>query len=90
MSYEVDWRPVAVDGLARLWNAGSDRAAITAASHAIDQALARDPRSVGESRTGTTRLLIEEPLAVLYEIVEDDRRVYVLKVWRARRPRNLS
>jgi hypothetical protein len=83
MSYDVAWRPVAEQQLARICNAAADRSDVTRASHEIDQDLARDPRSVGESRTGATRILVKEPLVALYEIVEDDRRVWVLKVWRA-------
>jgi hypothetical protein len=73
---------VAEGRLADLWTAGPDRAAVTAAADTIDSMLARRPRDLGESRPGGTRILIEKPLAVLYEVVEDDRRVYVLDVWR--------
>jgi hypothetical protein len=82
MKYEVVWRPVAEGRLADLWTAGPDRAAVTSAADAIDSTLARRPRDLGESRRGGTRILIEKPMAVLYEVVEDDRRVYVLDVWR--------
>ena len=82
MRYEVVWRPVAEGWLADLWTAGPDRAAVAAAANEIDLLLAQRPRDVGEARAGSTRILIEEPLAVLYEVVEDDRRVYVLDVWR--------
>ena len=82
MRYEVVWRPVAEGWLADLWTAGPDRAAVAAVANEIDQLLAQRPWDLGEARGGTTRILIDEPLAVLYEIVEDDRRVYVLDVWR--------
>jgi hypothetical protein len=81
MSYTVVWRPVADEQLAAAWVAATDRNAMTAAAAAIDRALARDPLGEGESRTGTTRILIERPLAALYEVIADDRRVFVLKVW---------
>jgi hypothetical protein len=80
--YQVVWRPVAEGWLADLWTAGPDRTAVTSAADGIDTLLAINPWDIGESRAGTTRILIEEPLAVLYEIVEDDRRVYVMDVWR--------
>jgi hypothetical protein len=81
MSYSVVWRPVADEQLADAWMAAADRNAVTAAAAAIDRALEHDPLGQGESRTGTTRILIERPLAALYEIVADDRQVFVLKVW---------
>jgi hypothetical protein len=82
MKYEVVWRPVAEGWLADLWAAGPDRAAVAAAANEIDHVLASRPWDAGEARAGTTRILIEEPLAILYEVVEDDRRVYVLDAWR--------
>ncbi len=81
MSYDVVWRPAAEDGLADVWAAAADRAAVSEAANEVDRALAQRPWTAGESRVGTTRILIEEPLAVLYEVVEDDRRVFVLDVW---------
>ncbi|HEX4588899.1 MAG TPA: hypothetical protein VH120_03160, partial [Gemmataceae bacterium] len=82
MKYEVVWRPIAEGRLADLWTAGSDRREVTTAANTIDSTLSRTPRESSESRPGGTRILIEQPLAVLFEIVEDDRRVYVLDVWR--------
>jgi hypothetical protein len=43
--------------------------------------LQRDPRGIGDWRLGMTRVAIVDPLGVLYEIVEDDRRVLILSVW---------
>ena len=43
--------------------------------------LATTPRSVGESRAGNVRILFLGPLAIDYEIVEDDCMVTVLAVW---------
>jgi len=60
-----------------------DRTIVTFAAQEIDRQLSRDPRGIGESRTGASRIFVEEPLAVLYEIAEDDRRVLVLSVWLA-------
>lgn len=81
MIFDVIWRPRAEKALAQLWLAAADRQAITIAAHSIDQQLRRDPNSIGESRTGATRILIVEPLAVLYEVIDDDRRAFVLSTW---------
>lgn len=47
MNYSVMWRQAALQSLAAIWNAATDRNAITAASHAIDTALAVSPHTVG-------------------------------------------
>jgi len=83
MSYSVVWRPKAETNLAEAWLASKDRLAVTRAAHEIDRQLQHDPQRAGESRIGTVRILIEEPLAALYEVVEDDRRVFVLSVWQS-------
>jgi hypothetical protein len=82
MKYEVVWRPIAEGRLADLWTAGPDRGEVATAANTIDATLGRKPRESSESRPGGTRILIERPLAVLFEIVEDNRRIYVLDVWR--------
>ncbi len=68
--------------MADLWTAGPDRAAIAAAADEIDNLLARDPTAVGESRTGTRRLLFRGPLAALIDVRAAERTVYVLAVAR--------
>src|SRR6266853_743657 len=66
MNYRVIWIRKALDELTTLWTAASNRAAVTAASHLIDQQLARDPLNYGESRGGADRIAFEAPLAVLF------------------------
>ncbi len=80
MRYTVTWHPSAIEELARIWLTGDDREAITAAAHAIDQALALDPQKRGEDFYGD-RLLVALPLAVTFTVREDDRIVQVLQVW---------
>ena len=82
MRYEVEWHPTAENELAQLWIDAVNRSEVRSAGDAIDRALGRDPYLDSESRTGTTRIKIEPPLAVLFEVIEDDRKVKVLKVWR--------
>ncbi|HEV3339060.1 MAG TPA: hypothetical protein VG125_01850 [Pirellulales bacterium] len=43
--------------------------------------MARNPESVGELRFDTVRTLAIPPLGVDYEVVDQDRIVYVLSVW---------
>jgi hypothetical protein len=82
MKWTVVWRPTAESRLAELWTEAADRDAVARAADQMDARLARDPQTQGESRSETTRLLIIEPLAVLFDISELDRLVAVLKVWR--------
>jgi hypothetical protein len=78
MNYTVVWRPTAEQQLAAIWLAAADRASVTTSAHRVDQILASSPLSEGRWLLGTTRLLIVPPLGVVYEVVEDDKRVYVL------------
>ena len=55
-----------------------DRGAVAAAADAIDASLEQDPLSEGESREAGTRILIVPPLAVLFDVLEQDR---VVSVW---------
>ncbi len=82
MNYSVVWRPKAEQELAALWPGASDRKAATASAHRIDQFLGANPADQGRWLIGVTRALIVLPLAVVYEIIEDDRQVRVLTVWR--------
>jgi hypothetical protein len=79
--YEVRWKRSALDRVAELWLDAVDRQAITDAVDAIDQALISDPINMGESRTGSVRVLFEPPLGVFFEIDEQAKKVQVLKVW---------
>jgi hypothetical protein len=84
MRYTVVWLSSAQNRLASLWtNAdASDRPAITSAANRIDQQLAHDPASAGESRSQGRRLLFVLPLAVVFKVYEPDRKVVVLSVRR--------
>ena len=51
------------------------------APNAIDHALAHDPQGKGEEFYDD-RLLVATPLAVTFTVMENDRLVQVLQVWR--------
>jgi hypothetical protein len=82
MKFTVVWQRQAEAALATLWTQASNRNAITKAANAIDALLRREPEKHGESRAGSTRILIIPPLAVRYQIREQDRLVVVAAVWR--------
>src|SRR5437016_1781735 len=62
--FQVEWLQTVLDALADLWTQAdsSQRQAITAASHAIDQRLSKDPHNEGESRSGGFRIMFAPPL----------------------------
>lgn len=50
----------------------------------IDRLLTRDPETMGEARFDTVRTLAIPPLGVDYEVIVDDRLIYVLSAWKSR------
>jgi len=81
MIFTVSWTEPALQMLAAIWAAATDRNGIPRASHEIDQALRVDPDTVGYSTFDTVREYFHSPLGVEFEVIEPDRLVYVLSVW---------
>jgi hypothetical protein len=82
LNYSVHWTDDALDELAAVWTAAADRNAVTAASHRLEQDLARDPYGRGIARNASVnRTATDLPLGIDYEIIEDDKKVRVLRVW---------
>jgi hypothetical protein len=82
MNYDVIWEPPAENDLAAVWLAAPDRTAVAQAAHRLDQDLARDPYAIGFPRNSSVnRTVTDLPLGVDYEIIEDDKKVRVLRVW---------
>ena len=80
MKYTVTWRPSAASRLSEIWMESLDRPGVTDAANGIDSVLALCPQEQGEERDEGTRILIVPPLAIIYEVSDDDRRVTVLSV----------
>jgi hypothetical protein len=85
--FTVRWVRSALNDLADIWNQADsgDRDAISSAANRIDKSLTTRPSEQGESRAQGRRVLIELPLVVVFEIVEQDRFVRVLQVRRPTR-----
>jgi plasmid stabilization system protein ParE len=81
MRYTVSWKQDAQARLAEIWLDSPEQASVSAAADEIDRILAIRPLEVGESRVANSRILLHSPLAVLYEVSDDDRRVEVWSVW---------
>jgi hypothetical protein len=75
--FRVIWRKSIVEidlagFVVRLMEQGRPIAEITRAMQQIDQTLAEDPVNQGESRSNFERILIVSPLAVTYEVHEEE------------------
>jgi hypothetical protein len=82
MSYTVIWEPPAENNLADVWLAAPDQLAVTQAAHRLDMALAQHPFAIGIARNSSVnRTATDFPLGIDYEIIEDDKKVRVLRVW---------
>jgi hypothetical protein len=82
VNYVIEWTARAVNQLAAIWLAAADQLAVTQAAHRLEQALARHPLVIGIPRTSSVnRTVIDLPLGMDYEIIEDDKKVRVLRVW---------
>jgi hypothetical protein len=82
MTYSVAWTAAALNALAQIWNLSADRNAVTTASHELEQTMERRPLGFGEARgSSVLRIAFRPPLGIEFEIIEDDKRVRVLRVW---------
>lgn len=82
MRFTVALTPIAEQHLAAAWLASPDRPAVTAAAHQIEQKLAADPLTAGESRaSGVSRVDYIPPLGFTFDVVVDDATVYVTAIW---------
>jgi len=80
MRFTVIWSQFAQDQLAELWLNATDRNAVTAAQHQVDQLLRVDPDQQGIPFFGS-RLLLVAPLHVAFTINVMDMQVEVYDVW---------
>jgi hypothetical protein len=80
MKWTVIYRPAAADELAAIWLNAENRPAVASAADAIDKHLGIDPLSAGESRAEGSRVLIEDPLAVFFDVNVQDRTIAVWAV----------
>ena len=80
MRFTVIWSQDALDQLADLWTASTNRNAVTAAQHQVDQILRVDPDTQGVPFYGD-RLLFVAPLHVAFSVNRMDMIVEVFDVW---------
>jgi plasmid stabilization system protein ParE len=80
MRYTVTWLPNAENELADIWNRAKDKRSVTAASNHIDRELKNNPQDKALF-LDPDWAYIEPPLAVVFQILEDDRKVDITQVW---------
>jgi hypothetical protein len=79
MRFTVIWTAAALDDLMAIWiSFPGRRRDVTQAADEIERALRVDPQDKGRPYDGD-RILIKSPLAVVYSINEDDRKVEVIE-----------
>jgi hypothetical protein len=81
VNYSVAWSDIALAALAAVWNASSNRNAVTRAADRIERAIAADPHGAGVPTFDTVYELALPPLAVEYEVVDADCRAFILTCW---------
>jgi hypothetical protein len=91
MNFRVIWLFDALDRLANSYlyarRHGRDPEAITRAMARIDSDMERGPATLGESRAGSRRVYIVNPITVFFEVHEDEHVVAVTAVRYHRRER---
>lgn len=82
MKWTVVYLNSADERLVNIWMNAPDQAEVTRAADLIDRRLRRDPYAFSESREANLRIMIEAPLAIGYDVSDDDRMVTVWSFWR--------
>ena len=85
MKYRVLWSPQAEQRLESIIKRAAAPVEVVDASQKIDWQLLSAPNSFGESRSDQLRIGFAEPLAVLFEVMDDVRTAIVYDVWRTDR-----
>lgn len=81
--FRVRWTRPALNELASLWIAADsgERKSITRATRSVDQRLAVQPLTEGESRPNGRRIRFEAPLGIIFRVSSNDLVVRILEVW---------
>jgi plasmid stabilization system protein ParE len=85
MKFTVLWTPTAERDLAELWEQSADREAVRSAADTLDSLLREDAHLRGESRYDSLRILLAAPLGIDIDVDQENRTVWVLRVWRYER-----
>jgi hypothetical protein len=78
VSYFIDWKPDAINGLTAAWLAATDKQSVNDAEADITSLLARDPMAVGSPLSEGLRELTIPPLVAFYSV---DPSSQIVEVW---------
>lgn len=81
MNYTVAWSEDALDQLTTVWLAATNQLAITGAAHRLELALADQPFIGNRRNSSVNRTATDSPLGIDFEIIEDDKKVRIIRVW---------
>jgi len=82
--YSVLWSQKAEDALAESWLDASNRNSISIATAFIETALGQRPFRVGNPLgSSVNRHVVIPPLGIVFDIIEDDKKVIVQSCWLA-------
>lgn len=81
MNYAIWWSDLAENALIEIWLLSPDRNAVTRANDEIERILAAAPHTTGVPVFDTVREYTHPPLGVEFEVIDADRRVFILTVW---------
>jgi hypothetical protein len=73
MRYTVVWTSKAQSQLAEIWLEAKNRSAMSLVADELDELLSWDPLTAGEALYQMTRLFVRAPLAIIFEVIPDDR-----------------
>jgi hypothetical protein len=88
MRYRVSWDPAAFRRLVQIWVAAQEPASAIQAFDEIERILSNDADSQGESRRSERRILIVQPIGVIFRARPELGEVLILDAWliRTRKP----
>ncbi len=81
MNYTVAWSRDAINQLTLVWLAAANRNAVTQAAHRLEEALAQQPYIGRRRNSSVNRTVTDSPLGIDFEIIEDDKKVRIIRVW---------
>jgi hypothetical protein len=81
MKYVVEWTPPAEDELIALWTAAVDQSLAAAVVHRLEQRLQINPYAGQRRQSSVNRILLSSHIGLLFDMIEDDKKVLVLLVW---------
>lgn len=80
MKFTVTWTEQARNELCELFMVVSDRGELSRIVNALEQELALQPESLGESRDGNVRVVMESHFGIMFEAIPNDCLVKVFRI----------